>query len=373
MNRRSILMMAVNVGLGLSVACAAPAPVATPAPTVPAVMKAAARLSDADQAVLKTFIDSQVAKLSSAKAAEQEDARDALIKEVDGSSTPAYQDAYAMTLATAAAKLPDSPDYRTRLNAAVAVGRVAERSQNLRLKALALRFAHDKSSAVALWGVKAVRAMLPLQLRSQIQADDPFLTRLVPAISDNLSGPVVQVAYEAYRLNILVDRRSLSDDMLRAVIPPMQELFGTRLALYAADGPDEPQVDTLASNFLVNGAVWNVETTQQKTQTLQSIAQMVYGASHRLAGLDMKEPGARIRREELVQTLRIAGGGMAVVADTIKDANLANAASYIAKLDATMDGEGIAKLCDEAVRALVETPQFKGKLKMPATAPTAAK
>jgi hypothetical protein len=370
MNRRSIFMVAVNVGLGLSLASAAPAPTSAPTPqaSVPVTVKTATTLTDAQQAIVRNFVESQVARLASAKTADQEDARDTLIKEADSSASAPYQDFYSLTLRDAAMKLADSADLHCRLNTAIAVGRIAERCQTLRLKPLAMKFTADKSSPVCLWGLKAVRAMLPLQLRSQIVKDDPFLTQVVPAISGNLVGSVTQQAYEAYRLNILVDRKDLKNDMLQAVIPPMQELVRKRVALYAKSTLDEPQSETLATSFLTDGSVWILQTESQKAQTLQSMADILSGASHRLATLDMKEAGSRIRREELMQTLEVIGGATKVVADTVKDDNLKNAAGYVANLDRVLDANGVVQLCDEVVRAIADTPQFKGKIKTPATA-----
>ena len=370
MNRRSIFMVAVNVGLGLSLAGAAPLPTAapTPAASVPVTVKTATQLSEAQQGTVRAFIDAQLARLGSAKIADQEDARNALVKEGDNTASAAYQDFYTLTLANAAVKLADSPDLHCRLNAAIAVARIAERCQTLRLKSLAMKFTADKSAPVCLWGLKAVRAMLPLQLRSQIVKDDPFLTKVVPAISDNLVGSVAQQAYETYRLNILADRRTLTDDMFRAVIPPIQELMRKRVALYAKGSLDEPQSETLATSFLTDSSVWGLQTEAEKAQTLQSMADILVGASHRLAALDMKQPGTRIRRDELTQTLKVIGGATKVVAGIIEDANLLNASGYVAGIDPVLDASGVIQLCDEVVRAIVDTPKFKGKIKAPTTA-----
>lgn len=368
MNRRSIFMVAVNVGLGLSLASAAPTAAPTPQASVPVTVKTAARLSDAQQATVQAFINAQVVRLASTQTADQEDARATLIKEADSTASAAYQDFYTLTLANSAMKLADSPDLHCRLNAAIAVGRIADRCQTLRLKPLAMKFTADKSAPVCLWGLKAVRAMLPLQLRSQIVNDDPFLTKVVPAIADNLEGSVVQQAYEAYRLNILTDRRTLTNEMFQAVIPPMQELMRKRVALYAKGTLDEPQSETLATSFLTDGSVWGLQTEAQKARTLQSIADILVGASHRLAALDMKQPGMRMRREELMQTLKVIGGATKVVAGIIEDANLLNASGFVASLDPVLDANGVVQLCDEVVRAIVDTPKFKGKIKTPTTA-----
>ncbi len=370
MNRRSIFMVAVNVGLGLSLASAAPAPTAAPTPqaSVPVTVKTAARLSDTQQATVQAFIDSQAVRLASAKGSDQEDARDTLVKEADSTASPAYQDFYTDYLNKAALKLADNPEFHCRLNTAIAVGQIAGRCQTLRLKPVAMKFVADKSAPVCLWGLKAVRAMLPRQLSSQIVKDDPFLTKVVPAISGNLEGSIAQQAYEAYRLNILTDRKDLTNAMFQAVVPPMQELMLKRVALYATGDLDEPQSETLATSFLTDGSVWGLQTEPQKAQTLQSMADILVGASHRLAALDMKETGARLHREELLQTLKVIGGATKVVADELKDDNLKNAAGYVAGLDPLLDNKGVVQLCDDVASAIASTPQFKGKIKAPTTA-----
>ena len=82
-----------------------------------------------------------------------------------------------------------------------------------------------------------------------------MLVALVPAVQDNLAGPVTQMAYEALRLNLYQDRDNVSQPMLQTVVPQTHELLRARLALYKDGFPDTPVVDTLATSFLIDAQV----------------------------------------------------------------------------------------------------------------------
>src|SRR5205085_2577218 len=132
---------------------------------------------------MQSFISAQVAALAGTGAS-QSAARDALIAEAsDGAqpASPAYLDTYAELLNPAVGKLASNPQMRVRLNAAIVTARVAERADNSRLADAAVAFINDKSEPVALWGLKAARALIPAVLRDPLLAPN---NKLVPAAAD---------------------------------------------------------------------------------------------------------------------------------------------------------------------------------------------
>ena len=101
--------------------------------------------------------------------AAQNDARDALIGAVVGgepSASAQFADAYTQALNDALMPLADDPSMPTRLNMAIVVGRIAERTQSLRLKPVVIKLLGDKCDPVVLWAVKATKALLPAQLKT---------------------------------------------------------------------------------------------------------------------------------------------------------------------------------------------------------------
>ena len=93
---------------------------------------------------------------------------------------------------------------------------------------------------------------------------------MVPAVRDNLAGPVTQMAYEALQPNLYQDRNNVTQPMLQTVVSQTHELLRSRLALYKDGFPDTPVADTLATSFLIDAQVWRAETEQERTTTARS-------------------------------------------------------------------------------------------------------
>jgi len=352
MNRRYFASLGLCAGLGLTTsAFSASAPVAPPAAGavagLPNDIKRSEKLDDARIKTIRAFIDAQLGKITSGQVTDQQDARDLLVRECDTSSTAAYVDSYIEALVAALPKAIESGDHHSRLNVAVVIGRIAERTKSLRLKAAAMDLLGDKDDGVVIWGARTVRSLVLPQLRISVSKDEPLLTKVVPAVADNLGGYIVQELYEGYRLNILTERRNLTPDMLKAVIPPMLELFGKRVALYAQALPDEPQSETLATSFLGDNSVWTLMTEEQKSQTLQHCSTLVAGAGKYITTLDVKDAASRARRDELVQTVRLVSSAVSVIAQAKADKNLENAAGTMAQLNPTFDPQTVSKMCTD--------------------------
>jgi hypothetical protein len=358
MNRRwTTVVLAIGLGLG---------GYALGQSAVPTAVRTAATITDDGRNTISAFIKTQIIKLSSAKVSDRDTARDALMGAVVGGEpgpSAQFVDAYAQALNDALLPLLDDPSMLMRMNAAIIAGRVAERTQSLRLKPVVIKLLADKSDPVVLWGAKAARPLLLAQMRLQVSPDDALLTGLVPAIQDNLSGPVAHAGYDVLRLNLFQDRDAVSDAMLQATVPHIQKLLAQRIAQYKDDIPDVPVNDTLATSFLVDGKVWRAQTTEQRTATVQLIVDMLSYGSRRAAALSAK--GDQDAREGVVQTLNWVGSAVRVVADANSKPTLANAASAVMNLEASNDGAAITQACDGLVSVL--STEFTG-VKAPAVA-----
>ena len=352
---------AVVLGIGLSFGGYAHGQAA-----IPSAVRSATTISDTERNAISGFIQAQTDKLSGKVPAAQNDARDAPVGAVVGGELPAsaqFADAYAQALNDALMPLADDPSMPTRLNTAIVVGRIAERTQSLRLKPVVIKLLGDKCDPVVLWAVKATKALLPMQLKLRAASDDPMLVALVPAVQDNLAGPVTQMAYEALRLNLQQDRGNVSQPMLQIVVPRTHELLKARLALYKDGFPDTPVVDTLATSFLIDAQVWRAESEQERTTTAQLITDMLTFASRRAAA--MTDPADGPDRDDIVQAINLLGSAVTVVAEAQNKPALKEAASAVKDLSNTSDGAAIMKVCDDLTSVIAE--QFSG-VKVPATA-----
>ena len=366
MNCRFITIVVLGLGLGLGVQGYAQTSINTS-------IKSAASISKEDRVTIGNFIKAQMTRLAGKDAAAQTEARELLCNEVNGASVGgAFTDAYVQQMQEALMPLADSQVFRTRLSAAIITTRLAERTGSIRLKPAVIKFTNDKSEPIVLWGVKATRALLPVQLKISDSGNDPLLKGLVPAITDNLSGPITQEAYEALRLNIVTDRNSVTDAMIKAVLPEIQKLLELRLAQYMKDMPNDPQVDTLATNFLVDSKVWAVQTPEQRGMTVQMLVDILGKASRRSADYDAKDikteskevrAEARARKDDLVQIIKFMGSTLGVVGETIKAPGVVSAADPFSLrkglIVSTMDSAVIIKFCDDLISAVQATPEFK--------------
>ena len=306
---------------------------------LPSSVRAAATITDEGQSAIVAFQKAQIAKMAGNTPKARNEGRDALVAAVVGGEpapSPQFVDAYVQALNDTLMPLTDDPSMLMRLNAAIVVGKVAERTQNLRLKPIVSKILADKADPVVLWGAKAAGPLILAQMRAQVMPNDKLVAGLVSAIQDNLSGAVAQAGYEALRLNITQERDSLTEPMLQVTIPYIQKLLGARLAKYQDGIPDVPVDDTLATGFLVDSVVWKAQTPAQRLVTTQLIVDMLSLGSHRAAALNAKEDQAD--REDVVQTLKLVGSAVRVIADLGGKTNLTSAAAAVMKLEPSNDG-----------------------------------
>src|SRR5688572_25839309 len=124
----------------------------------PAIKTAVDAKPHADE--IKAFVKGQVDALKNDKAPEQQQrAREALGKEAGAAGvtpSPSYLDLYATTVNDQLLPLASEKiSVRTRLNAAIALQKVAKGTSSAKLAPVATKFAQDPCVGVALWAIKA--------------------------------------------------------------------------------------------------------------------------------------------------------------------------------------------------------------------------
>lgn len=363
MKLRCITML-LGIGLGLAAQAFAQTAIS---PSV----KSASTISQTDLSAIKQFVQAQTARLTSTDPVQQAAGREALSNATIGEppASAAFNDAYSQAVNDAMLPLADDASVRVRLNAAIVVSRVASRTATVRLKPAALKFIADKADPVVLWAVKAHGSLIPAQLRMQPKADDPLLKGLAPALKGHLSSPIILEAYEALRLNIVQDRKNVTPEMIKAVVPTMQELLALRISEYQNGVPSNPIADTIATTFLVDGDVWRQQTPAQRTRSAQLIVDLLASAAARTASFDNDRDG----KDALIQTIRFLSSAAQVMAGNVGKPQLGSAAMPVAKVDLSMPAATIIQICQELiVQFVADVPGLtrpNGNVKPMSTAP----
>ena len=164
-----------------------------------------------------------------------------------------------------------------------------------RLQDITVKFINDKTSAVALWGVKAARAMLPTALGLG-NDNNPLLVALVQAVQRLGFGPIVTEIYDALSLHIFTANPKPPPNVIKGAVPEMLRVFRVRVDGYAGGVPPDPAIDNDASEFLSFSLVWQQLTPQQRTEAVQAMADLLsFAAQHAAVHGGQRPPGADAR------------------------------------------------------------------------------
>jgi hypothetical protein len=208
-------------------------------------------------ATIQAFVAAQVKALADDKnPTAQQRAREALVREASPSGvnpSASFLDIYATSLNGALLPLAKSPSPRVRLNAAIVTQRVASRAGNTRLTEAATAFAQDESVGVAMWGVRASQALLPLLATAGTS------TKLTAAVADAVRrhggfGDLAEEAYKALTLNN--NTKLITPKSVPVLLNDVLRLVEFRGGQYVKQTPPRPDVDVRGINFLTSSAVW---------------------------------------------------------------------------------------------------------------------
>lgn len=154
--------------------------------------------------ILQDFLATEVPLLADADPKVQSEARrhleHAVVAPGGAPATVVYGAAYARALGAQLMPLLKSPVLRTRLNAAIVLDHVASHLANPSSLAPAVTVAaSDNTEAVALWGVKAAKWIIPGQLDlPPMVRDKALIPAILKAVRDNpQSSAIIDDAYDA--------------------------------------------------------------------------------------------------------------------------------------------------------------------------------
>lgn len=332
-------------------------------------------ITPADIAVINQAIAKDIAALVSDKSEDVKKARASLIANVtaDGAGQPsvAYLDAYAASLNAAVLPLANDAKMHVRLNAAIVTEEVAERAGNGRLSEATKRFLNDKADPVALWGMKAARAILPPVFKNPAALTNQangILPMIVPAVKNHPAmGSMVDQAYHALTLDV-EPGQNIDANVVKMLVPELFNLMKVRLEAYGAALPAEPQAENRAASFLANGKVWPAMTPQQQTTSVQLLGQLML-ETVRYAKVDKKNLDA------MMPVYKQTAGALYVIGGAVGNKELQDAAQAAAQLALRADAAEMEKRLGPllaGIRAAFPDAQFPPAKPPAATAPATA-
>jgi len=350
-------------------------------------------------ALINSFVDAEIANLKKGNPENERAARKALEDgaiSVGGNPSSVFLAAYATALDPKLSQLESSNQpLPVRLNAAIALARVASHMDNGLLRNAAVAFTLDKSEPVALWGVKSARYLEPHLLETgQSKPLDNAIISAVAWFSNDAA--IVEEAYEDFTSDLILGGTVVAARGPPAV-DPLVKLMNTRAALYHAaqtapavgDGPDlpaEPQADNRAFSFISRPELWRVAKPSQQQmmcragiQLIDEIIPLIDATPARVPNVD---PPELLRREDLLAVVNLAGTAFKVIGSLTNEGAggpITTAATLLtsAKVDNQTPGATIKQGLSAVEAALTAAnlmappvPLPTVQVKPPTTAPT---
>lgn len=160
-----------------------------------------------------------------------------------------FQLVYADIVGKAIQPMLKSEKVEERLNAAIILCQIADATKSLSLQGAIQTAMADPSEAVALWGVKAARAMLPTLLGGGLSATNEKLTTgIVDAVKKHpTSGAIAQDAYRALDVSGVANMPAAG---VTKAAGAMNDLLAFRVELYTKGLPPDLQADRDPTLFL---------------------------------------------------------------------------------------------------------------------------
>jgi hypothetical protein len=309
-------------------------------------------------AEIDAYIKAQFAKILGNDPALRTRARehmttDVLVVRNNQPAPPAFLDAYAARLNAAVLDtLKSNPSATARLNLAIIVAKVAERSSpSIRLQDAAMAMLNDEDLPVVLWGMKASRWLIPSLLRNG-SVQNKLMPAVIPTIKKHGSPSLlVEQGYAAFSLGLPdpVYSKDVTAKMIEQVTPQMQELLKLRTEQYVVGKtlPEDALIDRTASAWLVLPQVWPAQTAKQREQSVQLISDLLGIATQRWVANQGE-------RETLTVLIQWASKAIWVVADLQNNASLKNVVEPLTKLSVHDSPQGVQASSDAVFPALQE-------------------
>lgn len=322
------------------------------APSIPAEARTAPNIGPF-QKQIDAFIDAQVQLLEGEDDLAHQQARDALVNAVrpQGATQPGpvYLHAFNRSLNRGLTAMSKEAPLRGRLNAAIALTRVAESVQsqaNSQLVAAVVRFIQDPDLPVALWGMKAAEEVVPYELLEPLVTkpeNSKILAAIRPVLETHDSGALYEEAYYATSLKVADQTANVEPKAVRIAVPITQDIFADRVKAMQAEPIDGPHAEMRAMFFLANPRAYPTETPEQRLRTAQLIADFTALLAQRLAANPEDAP-------QVLPIIRYAGSNIANIGQIESTTSGNNAANQAIR----SAGEQLGRIEDNVAPARVQ-------------------
>jgi len=214
---------------------------------------------------------------------------------------------------------------------------------------------HDEAEAVALWGARTAKFVVPNQINVQAAGSKNSLQPTIVDTGLKFPGPVLVEAYDALVLSPLAigpaNQKNFGPAM-KAVIPSVQALLNKRIQTYGPSIPKEPVADAQGTTFLTYSWVFAQQTPAQQKETSKILRDLLAKASELYTA-----PNA-----ELLDLIKKVASGVAVISN---DPNVTKAAGPMKNLNQTVPAPQVKADVDALVSAIdataiMQTPAVQG-------------
>jgi hypothetical protein len=310
------------------------------AQSIPSIWKTA---SDCEQyrTRITDAVKAKLAKLQSEDPETQKYARQWYIEQVTATQPPSasFMDVYADVINNALLNLLDPknqpggkpPSIRLRLNIAIINAAIAQRAGNARQSTLTYTLLRDPCEAVVLWGVKAAKFELMVQLAQPDVMRKPDLTRaIIEAVKTHpASGAIADEAFIALTLDVTDrDLRNTPETAVAGLIPQIIDLATFRVSQFGDSAPPNLFADGYAIVFLTRTKVWNLESPAQQQQVMDLLYNYLVATSKLFL-----DPAA-LNHDELLNLIRQVGRAFEAIAEVKADPALKKAAELVVSISA---------------------------------------
>jgi len=295
-----------------------------------------------------------------------------LIAQDPSAASNPYQNAYTDALNTAFVNALNQPDVpiNSKLNMGIVIASLAGPKTNL--APTILKLLQDGNTMVALQGVKAAGAMLPLSLQDpnfNAGLRDPVLAAIIAVASNHPDGPLAgEIAGGAYRAinpSMWTAGAMPAGGALTALIDANLKLQANRLQIYQNVGvPPYPKADSFASYFLLSGATWPVMNTAEQTSAVQQAVNLISFSGQRYSA----SPQALNTNRDLIDSLQSQGKWIQVLGGILNDQNISQVGAAVYHLSPAMPVSTVQTACNQVYGAIQENQAFSAITQPPTIA-----
>jgi hypothetical protein len=290
---------------------------------------ALASAADAQSIGSPAWVTATISTLNSGSPSEQQVARKQLIQAVEMKGAPS---GYPATFAAAILPVLQGGNARAKLNAAIALERIANKTASPSLLPAIEALLDDRCDAIALWGIKSAR---PLIAAGGAPAS-ALAGKVAATVKAHLGcGSIAEEAYAAL----------LQDSIQPADVDPLLATLQARTAAYGMGAPPpSPLAEQSVPAYLAAGC-WSHATPDGRVRILTAVAKFTCATAGAI--------GDGSRDRSILQMARISAEALEVIGTQMGNDPLVAAAHELKRIELE-DGAAIPADCKTLTSVLHE-------------------